>query len=84
MIQDIKKLEYRITPQGDEVIDILYTDGTKNKLPVADVAAELTLIDSQIEALKRRRRVLVKMQGLIDANRNTPEDAQITDPDLIQ
>jgi hypothetical protein len=83
MIQDIKKLEYRITPEGAEVIDILYADGTKTKLPVADVATEQALIDSQIDALKRRRRILVKMQELIDTNRTTPEDAQILDPSLI-
>lgn len=83
MIQDIKKLEYRVTPEGAEVIDILYTDKTKVKLPVAAVAAELTAIDSEIEALRRRRRILIKMQELIDANRTTPENAQILDPSLI-
>lgn len=83
MIQDIKKLEYRITPQGAEVIDILYTDKTKLKLPVAKVTEQLATIDSQIEALKRTRRQWVKMQELIDANRTTPENAQILDASLI-
>lgn len=83
MIQDIKKLEYRIDAQGVEVIDIIYSDDTKYKLEVVDVVAEQALIDSQIEALRRRRRLLVKMLELIEANRATPENAQITDPDLV-
>lgn len=83
MIQEIKKLEYRITADNTEVIDILYTDNTKNKLAVADVLAEQELIDSQIEALKRRRRLLTKMVDLISVNRDTPENAQILDPDLV-
>lgn len=83
MIQDIKKLEYRITPQGAEVIDILYTDKTKLKLPVAKITEELASLDSQIEALRRTRRQWVKMQELVEANRATPENAQILDASLI-
>ncbi len=69
MLQDIKKLEYRVSPAGAEVIDILYTDKTKVKLPAARVGLELAAIDSQIEALRRTRRQWVKMQELIDQNR---------------
>jgi endonuclease V-like protein UPF0215 family len=83
MLQDIKKLEYRVTPAGAEVIDILYTDKTKVKLPVAKITEELASIDSQIDALRRTRRQWVKMQELIDANRVTPENTQVLDASTI-
>jgi len=83
MLQDIKKLEYRVTPAGAEVIDILYTDKTKVKLPVAKITEQLASIDSQIEALRRTRRQWVKMQELIDANRVTPENTQVLDASTI-
>ena len=54
MLKEIKKVEYRKDPDNNDVVDFIGFDNTKRKVPVADLDAEITTINSQIAALQRR------------------------------
>lgn len=83
LLKDIKKLEYRTDPDGAEVVDFLYDDNTKVKILVSEFTEKLAEVDSQIEALRRTRRIMLKVTEIIELNRGKAEAEQVIDPKLI-
>lgn len=73
--KDIKKIEYRQDPDGNDVVDFILYDGTKEKVRVKDIDAELERIETKGKALLRRRRVLTKLKQTIANNDPVPERA---------
>lgn len=74
-LKDIKKVEYRQDPEGNDLVDFLLHDGTKERVAIADVDAELESIENRGAALRRRRRVLMRLKQLIVDNDPVPERA---------
>lgn len=66
--KDIKKVEYRQDPDGNDQVDFIKHDGTKERVTLNELETELARIDSRIEALRSRRRVIRRVQRMIVDN----------------